>query len=532
MREDSFFRLVQRLRKAYCGRSSGSSLLWAIGSLVVIGILGAAMALMTPSTMQSKLEQEAGMRAYYNANAGLNFILTMHNVANRKHIAFSNYMIAMGSSSESSYNLGGNSFFVYTLGNIKTNDPSGSYQITNLVGMVANSLGGAAYQYAIYGGGKGNSSVLQYDVSLGDNRQAANNLMVASAINLAGNTQGDILAKGLAIADGVTVGGSITTTDSNSLLTIQGGANITGNLCSANNINILGGSVVTGTVRSQGDVQITSSTITGDVYAQGNVTIDGGGTQNGNVYSQKNISVAYVTMGSKKKKYLLSGLSSVNINAWETLYSDLNSPGSVYLYNATLWGDVSYGVTFVNSGTLKGSSGNDFSNPPPASGCGSFLNMSLPTFTASTPWTILSDNVMHTLTSGTYYFTDLTANGGSELCLDVSHGDIVILTTGDVKLNGHLYIKTSSIDNCATMTEFSSINVSYYADAAKVFLGTKKTFTLNGGSHWFGAVLANGDVQPGGGSAVVGSLYSINGTINPAKSWYNIRYVKSNYLSQ
>ena len=77
----------------------------------------------------------------------------------------------------------------------------------------------------------------------------------------------------------------------------------------------------------------------------------------------------------------------------------------------------------------------------------------------------------------------------------------------------------------------SNINESYGSEASKVFLYTGGKFTLNSGTNWFGTVLANGNIQPAGGSSIIGSMHSINGSINPNNSWYEIKYVKSNYLS-
>ena len=41
---------------------SGSTLLWAIGVLVLLSVVGAMISQMSPSSLQGKLEQEAGMR--------------------------------------------------------------------------------------------------------------------------------------------------------------------------------------------------------------------------------------------------------------------------------------------------------------------------------------------------------------------------------------------------------------------------------------------------------------------------------------
>ena len=113
------------LRRVFLSRANGSSLLWAIGALVLLSVVGATVALMSPAALQSKLEQEAGMRAYYNANAGLNYILGEQQAEQLNQTNFSDFLSKMGGSSVVSYDLGAGGKFSYRLGNAVSNGSNG-----------------------------------------------------------------------------------------------------------------------------------------------------------------------------------------------------------------------------------------------------------------------------------------------------------------------------------------------------------------------------------------------------------------------
>ena len=74
------------------------------------------------------------MRAYYNANAGLNYIMGMQQFSQVNGTSFSNFASAMGGGSAVAYNMGSGGNFSFQLGNMVANGTNGTYQVTSLVG--------------------------------------------------------------------------------------------------------------------------------------------------------------------------------------------------------------------------------------------------------------------------------------------------------------------------------------------------------------------------------------------------------------
>lgn len=159
-------------RSGTSGRSlagqCGATLLYVIGAIVLLGGIAAALAVMSPSTTQSKLEQEAGDRAFYNAQSGLNFIYSMAAAykANGESINafFNDYG---GNGNLITYNLPGNGSFCYRLAvnSINSIDSnSGTFDISYLMGTVGSGQT-TKYAYLLYGGDRGSKNTIDYTLN-------------------------------------------------------------------------------------------------------------------------------------------------------------------------------------------------------------------------------------------------------------------------------------------------------------------------------------------------------------------------------
>jgi predicted acyltransferase (DUF342 family) len=272
-------------------------MLWAIGALVVMGLVGAGIAVMTPSTTQSKFEQEAGMRAYYNANAGLNFVVSMHKVSELNNVSFSNYVSMMGGGGTASYDIDSDGYFTYALGNVVANGVNGTYQIMNLTGTVTNAAGAAAYGYVVYGGGKGNSSVLSY-VPIGSGSKtptgAANYVFYGGAVAISASREqviGNIYGRdSITLADNAVVTGNLV---SNGNVKVGSKGAVTGFICSDGSVSLTEDNVVGGTINANGSVTMESRTTSGSITAGGNVTLNGSAQKiSGSINSGGDVTIA------------------------------------------------------------------------------------------------------------------------------------------------------------------------------------------------------------------------------------------------
>lgn len=516
---------------------SGSTLLWAIGVLVLLSVVGAMISQMSPSSLQGKLEQEAGMRAYYNANSGLNYILGMESSGENGGTNFANFLANMGGGSTVTVNLSGDDYYSFKLGNTVTSGSNGTYQIASLVGGVKNSSGGTPYAYVVYGGGKGNSAVQQYTVASQNIRPTFNsNSISAQTVYVAGGVIGSVITEVSNISGGSKITGSYIVTSATSPMNISGGITVATEansiVCSNYGIYIDGGSnVINGNVYSPGTgdgkgyVTLTGgSTVNGNVYANSTVTIRGGSHVYGQVHSQKDITL---TEGAGIGKSSSQGNALSNytptFDGGGTSYTDINSQQGVTLQCVNLSGNIHYNTLLTKSvDCTKWKTGTEDHNPTaptPPTACETYAQPTIPTFTATSPLHI--NGSMPPFTAGNYYYTYIDTTSWGTLYFDTTDGDINILVSGNISISGNVYVKGKGDKSYHSISLTDS---SVIAAAPYIYTYTGGSFTLGGGTDWVGTVLANGNIYPSS-ATIVGSLHSIKGIVNPDNSWYNIKVV-------
>jgi cytoskeletal protein CcmA (bactofilin family) len=498
------------------GHSGGAALLYVIAGLLAVAALAAAIQPQFGSTVGVVLTGNRADNATYAAYSGLNYAAAQND----------SELAALYAGGPKDFTLVNGLTFRLTVG--AKNTGTGKYPVT-VLGMAASGTSGEANAYMTasitpVASGGGSGGVSDYVMSSG------------GAVKVAGFVEGDILADTVTLQGGSTVSGSLTTTSSSTPLVITGGVTVGGTgevICSNSSITVSGGSnVVNGTLYSQGDVTIDGgATVNGDIYAKGTVTINGGAKVNGNIHSQSQVDFLNGKMGtSTVKQYIYAG-NTVTVTGGSTIYVDIHSQANIALQNITVYGNMYAKTGVTTQQYLTHLYGSIFANPTAPTApvaCQTYTAPTAPIFTASTARSI---NSQTTITSGNYYYTSFST-AWTDLCLDVSGGDINIFVSGNTSSNATIYVKTTHSGNCFNQSnKMENINEPFYAAAAKVFLYTGGTFTLGGGVDWFGTVLANGNIYPEGGTAIIGSLHSINGTVNPNNRWYEIKYVKSNYLS-
>ncbi|WP_148208426.1 bactofilin family protein [Solidesulfovibrio magneticus] len=496
----------------------GSVIVAVIGAIIVLGVLAAAIQKQFGTSSSSVVTENRADSATYAAYSGLAFAAAQNDSA----------LAAMHTAGATNYTLATGLTFNLTVG--AKNTGTGKYPVSVIgtanpgAGYEANAYMSASITPVSSGGGEDDGGVSDYVMSSG------------GTAKVAGYVAGDVLANTVTLQGGSTVAGSLTTTSTTTPLVISGGVTVGGTgevICSNSSITVSGGSdVVNGTLYSQGDVTIDGgATVNGDIYAKGSVTVSGGSTVNGNIHSQASVSLTSAKIGSSTVKRFIYAAGTVTATGGSTIYVDIHSQTNIALQNITVYGNMYAKTGVTTQQYLTHLYGNIYTNPTAPTApvaCASYTAPTAPIFTASTARNITSQT---TITAGNYYYTSFSTNW-IDLCLDVSGGDINIFVSGNASSNATIYVKTSTSGNCFTNSnKMNSIDETFSASAAKVFLYTGGTFTLGGGVDWFGTVLANGNIYPGGGSSIIGSLHSINGSVNPNSTWYEIKYVQSNYLS-
>lgn len=490
-------------------RQSGSTLLWMIGALVVLGAVAAGVALMSPSAINQELANNRHQQSYYVALSGINFAKSLTETQ----------LITVDSKT---YSIGSGEF------TLKVGDKSGTTYPVSSLGSINKGKYGESYYYI--------GSINITPVAENNIRPTGPTGSISGKeVHIAGIVDGPVIAQISTLSGGSKITGSYILTSTTQELVITGGVTVAVNngsvVCSNKGVSISGGSsVINGNVYSPGAassgngyIKISGgATVNGNLYANNTITLDGASRIYGQSHSQKDIQVVSSIIGTSSKKQNLLSVLTPTIDGWQTIYTDINSQQGIYLKGITLNGNLHYKTllqTTQYATTWVGSQDHSPTYPTEPLSCDSFDIFTAPKFSATEDKVIRADT---TISAGTYYYKSLTTESWPTICLDTSGGDINILVRGRAYIGGKVYIKSKAAEKCK---QFDISSSAAAAAAPYIYLYSGEEFTLGGGVDWAGTVVANGDINPGGGSEIVGSLHSINGSINPDNSWYNIKVV-------
>jgi predicted acyltransferase (DUF342 family) len=540
----------------------GSTLLYVIGAVTLLAALGAGIAVMSPSAIQSKLEQEAGMRAFYNAQSGLNFILSMKAANSENGNGIVNFVNAMGGNNTTvTYNLPNNGQFTYALYASNVNGLNGSLTISNLAGAVLSENGAPLYTSLIYGGSHGSSGSSDYNATANNTNNSINS---GSNYTLM-STNSSVYVAGNAIIIGNIYGANVTTEQANLTGNVVSQGNTTlnyntyinGNVCSGSNATLTQ-TVVTGSVSAAKDVYLNYGVqIGGSVYSGGNVVMSSSVTVGGAVHAQGSVQLSYGdSIGSNvyaNGNITFNGASAtISGNAYSgssIVFTDTGSKneswGSKIVGKAVAASSISLGDgTSVGSSTISSSYPPNVKPTAPTS-CSVVSTPKAATYTAGTTnipvaWGVttysttnplppgkykdltLSGGSPLTLKAGIYYFNSISIGWGSTLNLDVSGGDITIFVVGTADINATAGINVST--DGSTWKTMATVDKSY---AARVYLEAHSAITLEWGVNWFGTLFSTNSITFGGGNTIIGA-YATTGT--NTLSWAaSVTYVESDY---
>ncbi|UJX39410.1 polymer-forming cytoskeletal protein [Desulfovibrio sp. JY] len=484
------------------------------------------------------------MRAYYNANAGLQFLNSVSESAENAQINFSKFTSQMGGTDVVTYTMPDNGTFSYQLGNLTTNGVNGTYQITNLIGTVQDANDKSAYSYVIYGGGKGDSNTISYTLPPSESPLTLpRNTGIAETLNFVGDKMtGNYMFSAYKFNGGVDINGSLDYIGAGDCLDYNGGdlglSDGTSHVCSNTCIILDGGHPVYGTVNAQTyvkiknvtmngdvhagtyvekssgqtmtgniyavtDVTISNGTLVGDIYAGGNVTISGG-TIDGSIYAVGNVDIGNATV----KKEVISG-GNVSGQQWRSWIN-----GNVYYYGVF--------EPRPDSSRLGGSAIKVSTKPATPTAPTECKSYELPDYKDRTPTQLdpTDDWGIPYVIKGksdikdeSWVFASVNLTKGG-LCLDLSDENsyINIFVNGNFKLTGILSLKTSSGGGCVSAASYSDSDLIAYAK--RIYLEVGGNVTFNTDAHkWVGTIFAQGDIMGKSTTSVVGTLYS-KGTID------------------
>ncbi len=459
----------------------GSALLYVIASIALLGALGGGVAYFSSSSSTSQLARTRSDQAYYAALAGQEYVKAHQAEFEAAGSSLADFLADLATNS-GIYTLDATRNFTLAA----SQDDTTHYSVT-IVGERLNTNGEATENFSI------DLTNQEYASSIPTKKYSQGSK--GSNLNIAGYAQGDSIGDTVTINSGSVVIGNITSLSSTTALRFSGGVLWSGDqLCSNDGIDISGGVLINGDIHAHGNVVISSAIVNGNIYALGTVEINGG----------------------------------------STIFGDIHSQSTVTLNNGLIWGDV-----YTKSGFTKCPwctfTGHVYTDPVPPDDCAGAVFPEHEVIDSSTDLYITEQYTFYGSTDindKSNAYKTFKTDGWADICFDLSTpGSYVnIFVNGDMLINGNIYVKTSS-GNCFRPTNYMNgllFSKSDYAE--RIYVDVNGTARLGGGTNWIGTIYAKGNIYPGGGSSIIGGLYSSEGEINPENSWYYFKYVDSLYL--
>ncbi len=524
---------------------TGSSLLFIIISIVVLGVLGAGMVSLFTSSTISVFTPNNSLKARYMAESGIRYAKGEMSNASATDLETVAHKLAHDNNDDTKY---------YKLENeaekgfnleITQIEESSSYTITS-TGFWGTGKAASYIKLSDTWTPTGGSGADPWEKDAknvfygGDGMSIAGNANVEGSISTAkdfsisgsGKLKGDVNAgedvsvSGSGIVDGnivsggkVNVNGSGQVTgniDAQGDVILTGNVTVAGNITTTGNVVIEGSSKVLGTINAGGSVTIKGTgSVGGNIIAGGNVTITSSGTANGNVDSGGNISVGWG--GSIKGNATAAGnVSSQESDAIEgSILKNAASPLLLVPEDPEEY----YESTLQLPDTLFTAGETDICGTGTPLAPGKYGNL-------VTSWDCRDIR----LSPGQYYFKKIDASWNTKLYLDLSEATeeegIEIFVMGDAvfQSNFEVWVSTDGINYQLSTAVDKSL-------AAHVYLETMGNFNMGSVGQWFGAVYSwETLIVSSGNSSYIGSFYLRDLNELTIGSDVKIVLVPSNYI--
>jgi len=303
-----------------------------------------------------------------------------------------------------------------------------------------------------------------------------------------------------------------------------------------------------------GSLVTSSNNFNEGVTISGSIDYVGSGV---NSYGDNCLHIKGSSIGTNGEDTHVCSDTCVIVDGAVNIYSDIYAQGDVIITNGHVYGDIHSGgnVSLTWSGSVKGSiyAHGTFTKPTgylqPTNGTvktgtsipAKCVSYPLPAHESVASTKDLIINQKYTfygttdLNSHSLAYSSIKSSGGSMICFDLSTPNtyINIFNSGNMDINGDIYVRTSASTQCFDYTNrVSDINAANYAEAKRVYMDVLGKVTFNGGSNWFGTVYAGGNISPGGGGKYIGAFYT-NGSYNPENhGGIESRFVQSDYVLQ
>jgi len=553
---------------------TGSSLLFIIISIIVLGVLGAGMVSLFTSSTISVFTPNNSLKARYMAESGIRYadgamskatdlaaviqdLTTRYTLENEAEKGFNLEITQIGESS---------SYTITSTGFWGTGKAASYIKLSDTWTPTGGSGADPWEKDAknVFYGGDG--------MSIAGNANVEGSISTAKDFSISGsgklkgdvNAGEDVSVSGSGIVDGNIVSGG--------KVNVNGSGQVTGNIDAQGDVILTGNVTVAGNITTTGNVVIEgSSKVLGTINAQGNVIFTGNVTVAGNITNTGNVVIEGTVHGT------INAGGTVTIQGNGNVYGNIITGGDVTLTNGKAHGNVDSGgdITLTWSGSIGGNataagnvifparskiSGSIFENtasPPrlvpedpeaPEEYYESTLQLPDILFTAGetdicgtgTPLTPGKYGELTTngsckdiyLKPGKYYFKKINVTDSqTTLYLDLSEATeeegIEIFVVGDADFKGSKFTVKVSTDG---ISYEDSTDVDK-ALAAHVYLETRGNFYIASEGHWFGAVYAWGKLTVSSGrSSYIGSFYLRDLNKLEVYSDVQIILVPSNYI--
>jgi predicted acyltransferase (DUF342 family) len=516
--------MVSGAKKDQQSTQSGAILMYIVGTMVILAVLGAAMVSFFGAGTTQTASPNCRERARFVAEGGLRYAVSQLNATNAADV-------------EGNYTMSSGAFDLEIFNEATTSD----VQIWNatVTGYAClNSMGSSNYRLQA-----------QVRVSKENGTSTVNDWVLNSPSTIEvpnkGEIKGDVGSKeevilhNKSIVDGDVISGSDTELINRS--------QITGSVCSNGSITLHNEAVIYGNATAHGYVEMQNkSTIYGKIIASEYVTLQNQAEAGSSIDAGGEVNVGH---NARVAGNIVSGS---NVYVYGVAESNVYSYGDVTIDGGdVVQGDVYATGRVFNDGTVGGEI-HQFADPDdlpdveqPAECSSNIEEPPLAEFTAGgsdifVPWKSddeLDPDVYGDIQTGgkntltlhgggdNYYADSLSIGTQTVLRLDLSAGEIRFFSVGDITLGDKLNILVST--DGTNYMEMENVDDQL---AMQVYFETHGNANIFNKSDFFGTLLVANDLSAANGNQLIGGYYAL-GEMQLGNE-IDVTYVPSNYAEE